>query len=121
MFSVRQSSLTGSSAAPGTDAPLCIQIGPNLSACRTPFHGCGGCGARQRRLTQRRRGKRNGFVYSYCGILNAFNQTGLNSNRLGPDARGNQEDGPKKSLAHARGSVPGFERLVGGRLCISSR
>src|SRR5579863_6547487 len=48
MLSVRQSSLTGSAAAPGTDTPRCIQIGPNLSVCRTPFHTIGGCGARQR-------------------------------------------------------------------------
>src|ERR1700719_4631023 len=48
MLSVRQSSLTGSSAAPGTDAPLCIQIGPNLSADRLPLNGRGLSGARQR-------------------------------------------------------------------------
>src|SRR5687768_10136671 len=41
MLSVRQSSLVGSAAAPGTDTPLCTQIGPNVVACRTPFHGNG--------------------------------------------------------------------------------
>src|SRR5687768_10682904 len=44
MLSVRQSSLIGSASAPGTDTPLCIQIGPKVVACRTPLHRNGGWG-----------------------------------------------------------------------------
>ena len=53
MLRKRQSSLSGSSSlAVGARAkagPVCMQIGANVVASRTPFHTTTGCGGFQRR------------------------------------------------------------------------